>query len=123
MTTNNNSIIPFGKINPKEIQETIGITRQLPGDENSWHQIIGGLILQGGDTGFIAADVNATLVNLIVPMPKKILGIWAQVYGAGGVNPPGVENYSWGITPIDLTSFFLNNDGAEGNFWWLAIGY
>ena len=121
--SDNNSIIPFGKVDPKAIQETIGITKQLPGDENSWYQFIGGLLFQGGDTGTIAADTNLTLIPFVLPMPKKILGIWAQVYGAGGVNPPGVENYSWGITPIDLTSFYINNDGAIGNFWWLAIGY
>lgn len=117
----NNSIPTFGKDSLSNIQESLGITQLGVSSEDSWYQIIGGLIFQGGKTSSLAANTLSAAISFNTGFPKKVLGIWIVPISAtvDVANPL----YSFAVNPIDLYSFKIANDGVETAFYWLAIGF
>lgn len=115
-----NSVPPYVRASTRDVQEAIGITVQPAGDENSWYQILGGLIFQGG----LQAVPPMTIlpVNFVLPYPKKVLGIWLQTIGNGTLPGPAVRNIYASI--INLSQFTMDNDYSDPvSYFWLSIGY
>lgn len=114
--SNNNSILPFGVASLRELQETAGITR-FEGD--SWNQVVGGLILQGGRASI---GTNSSLpIAFPVPYPKKVLGIFTQgIYPVISVAAGENEGV---LGEITLIGFSFGNDATAKDYYWWAIGF
>ena len=93
-----NSIPPYFKASSEELQNSFGITRME--GEDSWNQIIGGLILQGG-------ICTGTSVSFSIPFPKKLLGIFGTLV----------------IPSYTLEGFIPAGDDTSRTFYWFAIGF
>lgn len=119
--SNNNSIVSFGKNSLTDIQEGLGITQLAVGSEDSWYQILGGLIFQGGKTGVIPVNTLSAAISFNTAFPKKVLGIWI-IPISSAIDPTG-ELYSFAVSPVDLVSFKIANDGSDTPFYWLAVGF
>ncbi len=116
-----NSIPSFSPDSLKNVQESLGITQLAAGSEDSWYQILGGLIFQGGKTEPIAVNTLSAAISFNTGFPKKVLGIWI-IPISDAIDPTG-ELYSFAVNPIDLYSFQIANDGIEAAFYWIAIGF
>lgn len=119
--SNNNSIPVFNKDSIGNIQESLGITQLAAGSEDSWYQILGGLIFQGGKTDVIPVNTLSSTISFNTAFPKKVLGIW--IIPISSVVDPTGELYSFAVSPVDLYSFKIANDGSDTSFYWLAIGF
>lgn len=92
-----NSISGFTKVkDPAEVQETVGITQFSKTDQASWYQIIGGIIIQGGNASAAGA------ISFNAPYEKQVMGVFVN----GGV--------ASAITNIGFTT------SVPG--YWFAIG-
>jgi len=120
---NYNAIIPFGKINPKELQETLGITQfNVGGDPFAWHQTIGGILFQGSFLVGLATD-SSTVVPFIVPFTKTILwiGLTVDKPTTGVAIAPSLT----GVATLTDFTLDINTEGGfteDANIWWFALG-
>jgi hypothetical protein len=92
-----NSVTPFNRklLDLGNLHESLGVTKFNPTDEASWFQIIGGLLIQGG---------NATAAGAITfpaPFEKQLLGVFVNGGTASAVSLSGfttsAANYWWAI--------------------------
>ena len=122
--SNQNSITPFSGANIKDVHESLGITIQPIGDAQTWYQIIGGLIFQGGKTDDIVGDTAVT-IQFNPAFPKQVLYINTCKVAPVTLNPS--NNAGAQVDNVTLTQFDLVNDNAglesENPFYWIAIGY
>lgn len=108
--SNSNAILPFGTANLSDLLEAIGIT-QFP-DGTSWYQTIGGLLIQGGQTGSVA---TATTVDFHAGYTKQVLGVFIT-----SLTNHGPDAY---VSTVALDSFVINHSGGGShNYYWFAIG-
>lgn len=117
-----NSIVPFSGARLGELHETVGITQQPPGDEDSWYQIIGGLIFQGG---VVEAETDVVVtIPFVLPLPKKVLTI--QAIHRRAVPVLFVSSVVIGAVSLIQFDIALNTEGVATevvNVYWLAVGY
>jgi len=126
--TNVNSVISFvvGKNNPnalKEVHETVGITQHaVGGDTSAWYQIIGGLILQGGN--FVIHTDTSVVVPFTIPFPKVCYWLGLTIIGSG---TSYASTCDWTLTAPDCSTFTASL-GTEGGLTetvsvrWFAVG-
>ncbi len=93
---NSNSIVSYSSATLLEVQESLGITQFSPSNVNSWYQVMGGLVIQGG------LSTGAGAVAFPAPLEKQVLGVFMNGATASA---------------ISLTGFTASASG----FWW-AIG-
>jgi hypothetical protein len=121
---NINAIVGLLAGDQRTIQESVGVTKQVAGEDDSWHQTIGGLIFQGGIVAGDnpGGDATGASVPFIYPFPAKVLGIWITFVGN---NAPGAgEKFSIAVHSYTLADFKISNDSEGPSFYfWLAIGY
>lgn len=106
-----NSILPNDKGSLEEVADAIGSTKfnSLTG----WHQIIGGLSIQGDYVTAVGA--GATLpISFNASYEKQILGVFCQPANAGLTD--------WRIDNVTQDGFDLVNGPTARDFYWWAIG-
>jgi len=118
---NFNAIPPYISADAKDLQEAIGVSQLSVGaNEDSWHQTIGGLLIQGGKIIDVPAN-NSVVVNFHAAYPKKVLGIWIQLIAAALAGAPPGRHF---INPLSLSQFQVFNDYVDDStYYWWAIGY
>jgi len=106
-----NSTIPYNSPSLQELADTVGIT-QFQGTD-SWFQVLGGLILQGGKVDIPdPADVSITFP---APYSKQVLGIFIEeIDGVGSVYTV--------VQTFNLTGFTIRHNHSGYSAFWFAIG-
>lgn len=118
--SNFNAIPPFSGATVRDLHEAVGITQQPVGNADTWSQMIGGLLFQGGISPIIAAN-TATTINFFPAFSKKVLGIFLQTQGNVFAAAPIRNDY---VNLLSLSQFQIFNDyGSDSLFYWWAIGY
>lgn len=109
--SNTNAIAPYLGATAADLAEAGGIT-QFQGVE-TWYQTIGGVLVQGGLTDFIAANTVFS-VDFPAGIPKQLLTILAS--------PLGSVLADWSIDNVSLSGFDIRNGNSTRRFYWEAKG-
>jgi hypothetical protein len=120
---NSNAVMPFaGKVNPKDVQETIGVTQlAVGGDIFAWHQTVGGLIFQGGRVPELTTD-GTVVIPLNVPFPQRCLWLGLTVTGGGS---GFATTLNWVAASNNDVTVTMQTEGALSEtqpLTWFAIG-
>ena len=91
----------------------MGVTRFSPSDVNSWFQVLGGLIIQGGRANAVSSA--GSLITFTQAFPKQVLCILACPIGVN-------STYSVVSVGTNLENFVLDSGTNGVDYYWFAIG-